>query len=565
MARRILISAMLTLAACATASSPEGGVGTGSALKPARVDAAETIKALSAICGAEARFATLPKTAADLKRVSGLGTGGFKVDTDNAEAQAWFDYGMKLYHAYYHTDAMTAMHRSVAADPGCSLCAWGEAWALGPTLNYPIDDNGRKTALAAAERARAAVKPGDDLARRLADAIVARYGEGGEAKTEPAFDAAMLAISRDYPDNLELMDVAAAAQMTSVRRGDESGVPTAVVMLQNVLKQRPDDTAAIHYYIHATEFAGRAEDAVAYADRLGRLAPAASHLVHMPAHTFFHAGRYQDAANVNADALIVDANWAAGGGNPAPPSAPTADVPMYYSHNLAFGLVGAMMSGDAKLALKYANDAARVWPETTPEAVRAYPIAISYLALARHDADAALKLRSDTKGDARLAIYRNYARGEAAASKGDLGEARASAKRIGEVKAGGLAAHQFVAQSVLNGRIAMLQNQPRKAATIFAAAAARQEKDLSKSWDPPPWWYPVRRSEAAALLKAGDFAKAEAAAQKSLAYWKRDPLALWVLGKAQVAQGRKEAGEATLAQAKAIWHSDFDSLTADGI
>jgi hypothetical protein len=111
----------------------------------------------------------------------------------------------------------------------------------------------------------------------------------------------------------------------------------------------------------------------------------------------------------------------------------------------------------------------------------------------------------------------------------------------------------------------MLQNQPRKAATIFAAAAARQEKDLSKSWDPPPWWYPVRRSEAAALLKAGDFAKAEAAAQKSLAYWKRDPLALWVLGKAQVAQGRKEAGEATLAQAKAIWRGDFDSLTADGI
>jgi hypothetical protein len=563
MAKRILIPAMLALAACATASSPENRAT--SALKPAGVDAAETIRALSAICGAEAKFANLPKSAADLKRVSGLGSGGFKVDTDNAEAQAWFDYGMNLYHAYYHTDAVTAMRRSAKADPTCSLCAWGEAWALGPTLNYPIDDNGRKLALAAAERARAAVKPGDDLARRLADAIVARYGEGGEQKTEPAFDGAMLAISRDYPANLELMDVAAAAQMTSVRRGDESGVPTAVAMLDEALKQRPDDTAAIHYYIHATEFAGRAEDAVAYADKLGRLAPAASHLVHMPAHTFFHAGRYQDAANVNADALIVDANWAAGGGNPASPSAPRAAVPMYYAHNLSFGLVGAMMSGDARLALKYADDAARVWPETTPEPVRSYPIAISYLALARHDADAALKLRSDINGDARLAIYRNYARGEAAAAKGDLGEARASAKRIGEVKAGGLAAHQFVAQAVLNGRIAMLQNQPRKAATIFAAAAARQEKDLSKSWDPPPWWYPVRRSEAAALLKAGDYAGAEATAQKSLAYWKRDPLALWVLGKAQLAQGHLGAGEATMAEAKDLWHGDFDSLTADSI
>jgi hypothetical protein len=118
---------------------------------------------------------------------------------------------------------------------------------------------------------------------------------------------------------------------------------------------------------------------------------------------------------------------------------------------------------------------------------------------------------------------------------------------------------------VLNGRIAMLQNQPRKAATIFAAAAARQEKDLSKSWDPPPWWYPVRRSEAAALLKAGDYAGAEATAQKSLAYWKRDPLALWVLGKAQLAQGHLGAGEATMAEAKGLWHGDFDSLTADSI
>ena len=73
----------------------------------------------------------------------------------------------------------------------------------------------------------------------------------------------------------------------------------------------------------------------------------------------------------------------------------------------------------------------------------------------------------------------------------------------------------------------------KKAAKLFDNAAQVQETRLSEYWDPPNWWYPVRRSVAAAYLKAGDFARAEAEADKSLAIWKHDPMALWVKGKAQ--------------------------------
>jgi Flp pilus assembly protein TadD len=81
--------------------------------------------------------------------------------------------------------------------------------------------------------------------------------------------------------------------------------------------------------------------------------------------------------------------------------------------------------------------------------------------------------------------------------------------------------------------------------------------------DPPAWWYPVRRSVAAVHLRTGDFVKAESEALASLKAWKQDPLALWVLGKAQAGQGRIQDAAATLERARALWRGDFDSITAD--
>jgi hypothetical protein len=114
---------------------------------------------------------------------------------------------------------------------------------------------------------------------------------------------------------------------------------------------------------------------------------------------------------------------------------------------------------------------------------------------------------------------------------------------------------------VLEGRLALAEGNAKKAARIFDGAARIQEAKLADYWDPPSWWYPVRRSVAASYLKAGDFAKAEAEAKKSLAVWKHDPLALWVLGKAQAGQGKTAESEASLIEARTLWRGDFNSIT----
>ena len=54
-------------------------------------------------------------------------------------AQAFFDNGMQLAHAFAHKAAVEAMGEAVRLDPTCAMCLWGQAWARGPTINFGKD------------------------------------------------------------------------------------------------------------------------------------------------------------------------------------------------------------------------------------------------------------------------------------------------------------------------------------------------------------------------------------------------------------------------------------------
>src|SRR5260221_2397831 len=101
---------------------------------------------------------------------------------------------------------------------------------------------------------------------------------------------------RRFPGDDEIANLAAQALLTPARRDDYSGVPRAEAILKDVLARHPDDTAAIHYYIHATEFAGHPAQALPYADKLAGRAPGASHLLHIAAHTLMHLSQYERLA-----------------------------------------------------------------------------------------------------------------------------------------------------------------------------------------------------------------------------------------------------------------------------
>jgi hypothetical protein len=78
--------------------------------------------------------------------------------------------------------------------------------------------------------------------------------------------------------------------------------------------------------------------------------------------------------------------------------------------------------------------------------------------------------------------------------------------------------------------------------------------------DPPPWWYPVRRSAAAAWLRAGQFAPAAEAAKASLKGWPRDALALMILTQAEYGLGHVLEARHDDAQAVGSWEGDLSKV-----
>ncbi|MBK9012413.1 hypothetical protein [Novosphingobium sp.] len=491
--------------------------------------------------------AMVPRTATLLP---GYGNGGFAVSTGNAEAQKFFANGLELHAAFAHRAAVAAMTEAVRLDPACAMCKWGLALTDGPTINYGKDAKERGPLLVLAREAQAGVRrSGTAKERALTDALVLRYAPGKDtARADDRYAAAMQAAAARFPDDNEILGLAADALMVSAFADDGSdydhaAMQAAVVLLEKVLKRAPDHTPAIHFYIHATEVIGKPELAEAYADRLAGLAPRASHLVHMPSHTWYWVGRYQDAARTNRAAVELGKANARALGLPDPKG--VWDLP-YHAHNVIYGLGGALMAGDSRIALDLArplversatDDKARPWSQLLA--------ASGYFALARFDPASVGALPEPKLGYLKAAWH--YARGESLVWAGDLTGARAEAAAIpltlvqGKPERDAVAAEQMlgITRAVLEGRIAMAEARWKDAADLFRKAAEIEEtEEFSDFSDPPAFWYPVRRDLAAALLAAGDAAGAQREAEASLRLRQLDPVAMQVLAAARTALDR---------------------------
>lgn len=479
---------------------------------------------------------TAPKTAQILE---GYGNGGFPITTRVPRAQLFFDNGMQLAHAFAHKAAIAAMAEAVRLDPACAMCLWGEAWASGPTINFGKTEEELKPLAEKADKAaKLAATDGTDQERALIRALQLRYKDGGGGKKgDLAFAKAMAALAAHYPDHDEIQVVAADAWMMTEAKSAEDwklNAELAMPLLEAVLRRDPDDTGAIHFYIHATEIAGVPGLAEQAADRLTPLAPRASHLVHMPSHTYYWVGRYQDAANANMRAVEIGVENAAALGLPPPDG--VWGLP-YHAHNVTYGLGGALESGDGKTALALGRPL--VERSQTRQQAGAFSQLIAangYFALAMFAEPAEVLALPEPKLPI-LVVAWHYARGEAMARRGNASgvrtEAAAIAALTGDIPDDGSREAQqltFIARNVLAGRAAMMERRPRDAVIAFKQAAEIQESTtFSSVSDPPAWYYPVRRDLAQAMLAAGDKASAVREARAALAYRVKDPGTLALL------------------------------------
>jgi hypothetical protein len=472
--------------------------------------------------------------------LAGYGVGGFPVTTSVPQAQAFFSNGMELGAAFAHSAAGAAMEHAVSLDPACAMCKWGEALVEGPTINYGKDAKERQPLYALARTAEVgAIEHGTAKERALTAALVERYRPGSTDKDDTAYAKAMQQVAAKFPEDKEIAVLTADSMMVDAvnHKFDHAEIAQAAALLEGVLARDPDHTPAIHFYIHAEEVLGAPLKAESYADKLAALAPNASHLVHMPGHTWFWLGRYEDTARTNERAVQLGIDNAKRLGLAAPDG--VWGLP-YHAHNVIYGISGALMAGDAKIGLELARPlvtvAATREGDEPPMQLLA---ALGYEAIAHFDPKGVAALPEPKMPYLKAAWH--YARGEAAASAGDAATVKAEMDTIPVTiarpkKKDSKAPEQMlgIMRAVLAGRIAMLGHDPKAAAESFRQAAEIEETPAFNDFtDPPAFWYPVRRDVAAALLAAGDARGAREAAEASLKLRVKDPVAEALLAKAE--------------------------------
>jgi tetratricopeptide (TPR) repeat protein len=521
-----------------------------------------------------ALLAGTPQTTATLD--SGLGQLHHKVSTSNAEAQKFFDQGMRYVFAFNHDKAVQSFQRAVQLDPELGIAWWGQALALGPNINLDVDPEREQLAFTAVQSARAHMTKATPEERDLVEALANRYSNDPKAdlhKLAVDYKDAMKALVAKYPDDLDLATLYAESLMDlhPWKFWADDGTPnegTAEIVstLESVLSRNPDHVGANHYYIHAVEGSLHPEKGLASAKRLETLAPSAGHLVHMPAHIYQRTGNYSGAAAANERAAAVDREFIKkNGGEGIYPM-------MYYAHNLQFGSASYAMegnfSGAKRLADEFGQKAVRMAKMMPPaEGFVAAPV----LVLVRFGKwNDILRAPDPGAGPLSTALW-HFARGTAFSKVHDTAGAARELEAYEAIQGSIPDDNGFfqnnqrtiaeVGRHLLAARVADAKAMRADAIAEYRSAVAAQDR-LSYD-EPPDWFYPTRESLGAALLADGKFDEAASVFREDLQKNPNNPRSLHALSTALQRQGKKSDSAKVRWQFRRVWKGGSDPLIQD--
>ncbi len=289
---------------------------------------------------------------------NGLGTFEKPISTSNPEAQAYFNQGVRLMYSFALPLAARSFREAWKRDPRCAICHWGEAWAWGSYINEPMGSEEAPHAYAAIQEARALANHATPKERALIDAMSVRYPRtfdpAQRVQLDTAYSRAMQRVAAKYPDDLEIATLYGEALFLLIpRRGHRDvarpEVQQLLAVLEGILARDMQHPGGCHLYVHATESTVVPERALACAQFLGASIPLASHINHMPSHTWNEVGRWGDSVRANLEAWHSDIKAATGEG-----------ISVYPSHNLHMLLYAASYDGQGAIAMRAAKDYAKL-------------------------------------------------------------------------------------------------------------------------------------------------------------------------------------------------------------
>ena len=486
---------------------------------------------------------------------SGLGDVHHPVTTSSPEAQKFFDQGLALIYAFNHDEARRSFERAAELDSKMAMAYWGIAVAVGPNYNLPVDAEREKIAYDNVQKALSLGASASEPERAYIQALAKRYTDAPNPQYQQlavAYKDAMREVSKRFPDDLDAGTLYAESIMNLHPWGlwNKDGTPVEgtqdiLATLESVLRRDPNHLGAVHYYIHAVEASNQPERALAGANKLASLAPAAGHLVHMPAHIYIRTGDYAAARRTNEEAAKVDEAYIqatkAQGIYPA----------MYYSHNLHFIAVAAAMEGRYGEAKAAADKlAAHVAPmlEMMPP-LEAFAMVPTTVLLRFERWNDVLQLpQPDPKWQHSVTMW-HFARGMALASTGKPDEAEKEHRLVAEAAVAtpldAIWSMPFnnraknilkIADGVLAAKVALARRDDAKAIALLNNAI--QVEDSLNYGEPPDWYSPVRELLGRVLLAKGDYEHAEQAFRADLQQHPRNGRSLYGLAQVLKVQGR---------------------------
>jgi tetratricopeptide (TPR) repeat protein len=514
--------------------------------------------------------------------LSGVGAHHHPIATTNPDAQKFFDQGMALVFGFNHEEATRSFQRAAELDPRAPMPHWGIAWSLGPNYNLDIDDPRAKRAFEAIDTARKLSVNGSPVERDYVAAMAVRYSsdpKADRAALARRYSQAMADLVRRYPEDLDAATLYAESLMNlrpwklwTLDGKPAEDTPRILAVLESVMKRAPNHMGANHYYIHAVEASTSPERALPSAARLETLAPAAGHLVHMPAHVYARTGDHAAAARANLAGANADRHYL----KAMPPD--TFYGMAYYSHNLHFLADSHMMQGrfaEAQQAAAELSDRLLPHADMMPmiESMAVSPLNV-LMRFGRHEE--ILKQAGPPGNRPVMVAWWHFGRGVAQARMLHVEEAEKERALLGESAAripdsalfGGTGLESArtvvtIAGIVLDARIAEARRQSDAAIAAWTKATAAI--DRLPYDEPPVWFYPVRESLGAALLRDGRPADAERVFREDLVRHPRNPRSLLGLHQALVQQ-RKDADAAWIdTQFREAWKNADSNVAADDL
>jgi tetratricopeptide (TPR) repeat protein len=529
--------------------------------------------------------------------MGGIGNSHIQIKA-TPEAQQWFDQGLSLLHDFWDYESAKAFEQAIRVDPKCAMCWWGLAQAEG--------FRGSEAKVYAKRALSEAVKLKDDSSdtdKLYIEAAKAEQDADGKHSEDAV--AIYRRLVSDAPHDIEARIFLAGAVGDGY---DDVGEPKpgqkeCINILEGVLKDAPNDSAANHYWIHAIEPGNHPERALNSAALLASLAPTSGHMVHMPGHIYYRVGDYTTAEHWFAESMKADERYMS-------EQHVAVDNDWNYIHNLMFGIANLMEQGKLSEANALSDHARQgrgqlsaslyIWSARDQMARVNHRLPV---ALRLGDWDAVLSMAEQAKIEVKktanlyslAAELADYAQGMKALDEDELKVAQeasdrmdASLWRMQQRAADEKAAKEQISkekdakkeqppteelmpdalpdpllralsvQSLeLRAGILVAQGKLDEAKKLYATAQA-EERRLGYH-EPPMYIRPLGETEAAALLKAKDYAGAQSAYERALQARPHSGFGLYGLARAKELQGDHAGAREAYTTFLTAWpHADPD-------